>query len=791
MTSGPSRTEEAEQSARELRHELRTPLNQIIGYAEMLREEAEDAQLESFVSDLRKIESAAWRLLRFIDKLSLSPARSAQMEQRLEALDTQDPERQLELTASGDEARSEDEATRQTLPRLEEEAPSSATILQEELLSLDLDSGQLFQGVRTQSQSPSKAERRSTVLVVDDNPMNLDMLARRLELRGLQVSCASGGREALGLLEKLSFELVLLDVLMPDINGLEVLTIVRRSKSPAELPIIMATACNESEDVVRALRLGANDYVTKPLDFEVVLARVHTQLSLKRNRDSVLRLHEQMLQLQQQVSQMGDELQPNLWSSKMSQDISLALGARDVEIWAGEPEHLQQLAGSPSAPPSAKELADLVAGARDKAGRFLFPISNAEGERFGRIAVLRDDDAKRWSTEEQHLLSSVSRQLASSIEMRRLRRELGQVAQARLQQEESDDNIEFVSICPECERCFPSTQLHCDEHQCELEALRKLPLRLAARYRLQRVLGEGGMGMVFEALDERLERAVAIKLIKSQHFHDAAIRIRFANEAKTLARIDHPNVIAIYDSGELPDGSLFIVMELLRGVALSTLLRKQGSGSPAQVAALARQGASGLSAAHRAGLVHRDIKPDNIFLLPQGDAPTGTQFVVKLLDFGVAKELSSDSALTHAGHLVGTPLYMSPEQLATQAIDQRSDLFSFASVIYESLCGVRPIRAKDLFAIIMEVIEEQALPPTAHRPRLDPLIDQVFALALAKSPEERPACVSAWVDAFAEILAEQVSEVAGWSFEARGEPSPDDESDDENDDDDVGATRVV
>jgi len=271
------------------------------------------------------------------------------------------------------------------------------------------------------------------------------------------------------------------------------------------------------------------------------------------------------------------------------------------------------------------------------------------------------------------------------------------------------------------------------------------------------------MGTVFAARDERLDRDVAVKIIKSEHFNNDLIRLRFEHEARAVARIDHPGVVAVYDSGELEDQSLFIVMELLHGCDLGELVERYGRGTPQQVASLLRQVSSALAAAHRVRLVHRDIKPENIFLTPVADG-----FRAKLLDFGVAKELTEDCCITQTGTIVGTPLFMCPEQILGKAIDIRGDIYSFAAVAYLALTGRYATTGDTLPAIILDVVQGSAPPPPSSVvPDLPRSVDAAFSTALAKSPDDRPDGVEAWVSGFVGDLERTMSDIEGWDTEDR------------------------
>jgi DNA-binding response OmpR family regulator len=246
-----------------IRHDLRTPINQILGYSELLQEDAEEKGQQGFVPDLKKIQAAARKLLGLIDEL-LAPGRG------LAAPAPAGPGAPPVLER----------------PPAPEARPEPTAVEPAAVPSLKRH------GERTLQRLSGEVQDR--LLVVDDNEMNRDMLARRLKAKGFEIQIAEGGQQALDRIQSGGIDLVLLDVMMPGVSGLEVLKRARGEMklSAAELPIIMATAKDASEDVVEALRLGANDYVVKPLDFPVVLARVSAQLQVKRARDEIARLAE-------------------------------------------------------------------------------------------------------------------------------------------------------------------------------------------------------------------------------------------------------------------------------------------------------------------------------------------------------------------------------------------------------------------------------------------------------------------------------------------------------------------
>jgi len=412
-----------------------------------------------------------------------------------------------------------------------------------------------------------------TLLVVDDEEMNRDVLSRRLERKGYQVVVAAGGREAIETVEARPIDLVLLDVMMPEVDGLEVLQVLRRRHSQTELPIIMATAKGESEDVVRALELGANDYVVKPLDFPVVLARVESQL---RSRAT--------------------------------------------------------------APKAAAERGDLA----------------KKGER-----------------------------------------------------EPSPSEV------------GPG-------------------VTLTGKYRLDALLGSGTFGAVYRARHLELDHDVAVKVLRSAMSADPEALSRFRSEGAAACRLSHPNAVAVHDSGVTGGDVAYLVMELLEGVSLDRELSECGKLAPRRSAEILLPVLDVLAEAHDAGLIHRDVKPGNVFL----HRARGRE-VVKVLDFGIAKlmgETATSQQLTRDGLLIGTPTYMAPERLNDQDYDGRSDVYSVGVMLYLMLTGRLPYVAEggDLMALVVQHMKQPVPSVREHAPEVSAELEAVVTRALAKRPEERP-----------------------------------------------------
>src|SRR6478736_1051510 len=262
-----------------------------------------------------------------------------------------------------------------------------------------------------------------------------------------------------------------------------------------------------------------------------------------------------------------------------------------------------------------------------------------------------------------------------------------------------------------------------------------VPQVIAGRFRIERVIGTGGMGTVYLATHLGLERPVAVKIIKREFASDRDVAQRFLREARTMAKLRHQNAATIFDAGNLPDGRYFIIMEFVEGETLSQALEREGSFSPTRSVQIATEICDVLEEAHRLGIIHRDLKPSNIMLSERG---------VCVLDFGVAKVLvsSAESTATHAstgsGQIVGTPRYMSPEQCLGQRVGARSDLYSLGVLLYEMLAG-RPPFIDPLQSALLVKQATAAAPPL---PRLRPDVGRPLALAvhtlLAKRPDDRP-----------------------------------------------------
>ena len=258
-------------------------------------------------------------------------------------------------------------------------------------------------------------------------------------------------------------------------------------------------------------------------------------------------------------------------------------------------------------------------------------------------------------------------------------------------------------------------------------------------YRINKILGEGGMGVVYLAWDSNLHRSVALKVMKRSIAENESSRQRFVLEARATAAIDHDHIVTIYQVGD-HNGVPYLVMKYLEGQTLEDLLRKRKLLDPLESVRIARQIADGLNAAHSHNLIHRDIKPANIWLETLRNR-------VKILDFGLARVAdSADPNITQTGVILGTPAYMSPEQAAGLALDGRSDLFSLGTVLYRMTVGKPPFRGTNNLAILRSLSLDNPEPPENIVPHIPPRLSRLIMKLLEKEPGSRPGSASLVAD---------------------------------------------
>ncbi|MFI5500339.1 serine/threonine-protein kinase [Nocardia asteroides] len=268
---------------------------------------------------------------------------------------------------------------------------------------------------------------------------------------------------------------------------------------------------------------------------------------------------------------------------------------------------------------------------------------------------------------------------------------------------------------------------------------------IADRYRLQRLIATGGMGQVWEAMDTRLDRRVAVKVLKTEFSADPTFRQRFRTEARTTAQLNHSGIAGIYDYGETTDPqggeTAYLVMELVQGEPLNAVLNRMGRLSVVQGLDMLEQTGRALEVAHAAGVVHRDVKPGNILVTPTGQ--------VKITDFGIAKAVDA-SPVTKTGMVMGTAQYIAPEQAVGEDATAASDVYSLGIVGYEALAGVRPFTGDGAITVAMKHVRDAPPPMPADLP---PNVHELIAITMAKDPLQRYSSGGEFADAVAAVRA--------------------------------------
>ncbi len=471
---------------------------------------------------------------------------------------------------------------------------------------------------------------KARVLVVDDEEGNRDLLGRRLQREGYAVISASGGHEALGVVANGNVDVVLLDVMMPDLDGLAVLEKMKSDPATRDVPVIMISALDDLSAIARCIEAGALDYLPKPFEPVVLRARLSASLAEKRFRDQ-------------------------------EKDIARALGM-------------------------VTDAASAVEAGNYRSGQ-LGEIAQ-RGDAVGRLARVMD----RMATE----VGERERRLKDRLDLLK-----GEITVARQTAEhavpEWDDKLKPGDI-------------------------------FAGRYTIESVLGRGGMGTVYQAKDSELGGVVAIKTLRPEMIKDNDSRERFKDEIRLTRRITHRNVVRTHDFGE-SDGLWYITMEFVEGLTLRELLDARGRLEVGPALAIGIQLAESLIVAHDMGVIHRDIKPQNLLLDAAG--------VLKVMDFGVARLAESTASHTQDGMIVGTPMYMSPEQLTGEKVDARSDLYAAGVVLFETLTGDLPISSPTVMGLFTKVLSEPPKRPSTVVPGIPAGVDELLMQLLAKQPDDR------------------------------------------------------
>jgi CheY-like chemotaxis protein len=616
----------------ELRHDLRTPVNHIVGYAEMLLEEALEPSAAGRRRALEETLGAAREVLGIIDQ-NLSASRTDVSPRELAGLydSLREPQGRI-LRAMRDLLTSDgasDETFRQDVERIVKAA--ERLVVADASTRDDAPASAVATAAADGGAGAAEQARQAKILVVDDVEDNRELLRRRLERQGYVVGQAAGGREAIAAAAKGAWDLVLLDVMMPDVDGYEVLEQLKSAPRTRDIPVIMISALDDMSSVVRCIERGAEDYLPKPFDPTLLRARVSACLEKKRLRDQE---KEYLAQVQRVIE-----------------------AARSVE--AGEYR--------------SSALADLAG--RDDA--------------LGRLARVFDGMAQGIREREERLRDRV-RDLRSEIEA------------ARDTGRPNGPVVDGGNLQP--------------------------GERFADRYEVQSVVGTGGMGSVYRARDCELDETVAIKTLRRELVADETLIERFKQEIRLARKISHRNVVRTHDFGTW-SGVHYLTMEYVEGITVRDLIDSRGQLGVSASLAVGSQLAEALAVAHEQGVVHRDIKPQNLLLDADG--------VLKVMDFGVARLAEYNSMLTEAGLVVGTPAYMSPEQLLGEPVDGRSDLYAAGVVLFECLTGRLPLDAASPVSLIAKLLHEEPPAPVDVNADIPPALSGLIMQLLAKKPEQR------------------------------------------------------
>jgi hypothetical protein len=366
----------------------------------------------------------------------------------------------------------------------------------------------------------------------------------------------------------------------------------------------------------------------------------------------------------------------------------------------------------------------------------LVPMVDSQGEFVGVMLLGEKMSEEPYISTDRRLLLAIARQMATVSEVTRLREHIEWKAKserevlARL----APESMNLLRECPQCGLCFDVSQAHCAKCGRHLALTLPVERTIENRYRLERTVGKGGMGAVYHATDLSLRRDVAIKIIKADYFGDQTALRRFEKEAQTAARLNHPNIIKVFDYGRTEAGGAWLVMELIEGTTLREELHRHGRLKLVLVAEWFDQLMEGVAAAHEAGVIHRDLKPENVLI----DRGRDGKAQIKILDFGLAKlrrmeapSSGSSSYLTQPGMLIGTPGYMSPEQLAGEHVGEQSDIFAIGAMLVESLTGNRPGSYKTPAADWLAILRQSSFWPG------DDALHRVVQRCLAADPSDR------------------------------------------------------
>lgn len=423
--------------------------------------------------------------------------------------------------------------------------------------------------------------------------------------------------------------------------------------------------------------------------------------------------------------------------------------------WSDEP--LEIFLDDPRSPARRLPPAE-IAWLEQTGASLIVPVLGQDRALVGALVLGGKRSEEAYSSEDRELLGSIAAQVGLGLDVARLRHRSDSVPETtRL----ADTPQPAMMECPRCGRCEEAGAAVCASDGAALKP-GPTPRVIDNKYRIEQLLGRGGMGAVYRARDMRLDRQVAVKVVRPELLEDNDARRRFRREAQLVARLQHPGIVSIFDFGTLAGGGAFLVMELVRGEDLRRVLHREGRLEPARAVRILAAVCAAIEAAHQEGVLHRDLKPENI-VLPGGDVEA------KVLDFGVAKLVEDRPAtgaaaedageyhatLTMAGTIIGTPAYMAPEQLRAETPGPRTDVFALGVIAYEMLSGELPFSRGALTEVILAQARG-ATPLTGRDAAIPAALDRAVMRALDMELEGRPGSAQAFASEVVASLAADV-----------------------------------
>jgi DNA-binding NtrC family response regulator len=664
------------------------------------------------------------------------------------------------------------------------------------------------------------------ILLVDDDPTNIDVLRHTLDGLGSRLFVTRSGESAIEVARKVHPLLILLDIVMPGIDGYETCRRLKEDPATREAAVIFLSSLDETKDKVRGLQVGAVDFVSKPFQKDEVIARVNTHLTLQRLRRQLearnAELTRELAVAQELLTDarrrvegplLGDSpairaLRESVARYATDTDLVLLTGpegagheaaARAIHHASGRGQHAfihvncamlapgqdpgivspprgsSEANGAPAltllelatrgtlyleqidrlGPELQERLAEVLEGVESSRDRATPPVPDV------RFIVYSSVPLATPGRFHPRLLLLLERRQLRVPSLAERSEDVAEIALFFLQQHArrigavvetiSDQSMKrlrryrWPGDVRELQNLIERSVTFARDPVLEIDAAlldEGVPL---GHYRLLEKLGEGGMGQVWRARHQLLARPCAIKLIRPEVLGDAtrqAMTERFQLEARTIARLTSPNTVRLYDFGTNETGGFYFVMELLTGMDVATIVERFGPLPPERVVAVLRQVCRSLGEAHAEGVLHRDIKPQNLFLCRLGLEVD----VVKVLDFGLVKTLDDSAGqITAAGSLTGTPSYMPPERVLGGAADERSDLYSLGCVAYWMLTG-RQVFSGEPMAVMIHHARTAPVPPSKVAGHAFPAgLEEIVLACLDKDPAKRPeSAVELW-----------------------------------------------